>query len=79
MFQSGFPDLYCTHAKFGPLWIEVKLPGMRGSRFTKAQKEWFPKLSANGTRIYIIVAATETEYQKLFGPENWLEWFAIKG
>lgn len=66
MFQSGLPDLYVTHYQHGTRWIEVKLPSMKGSRFTQAQMELFPKLLANGTRIWILTSATEEEYQKLF-------------
>lgn len=78
MFQAGFPDLYCTHIKYGVRWVEVKLPEMKGSRFTNAQKEWFPKLSANGTPIWILTGATESEYRKLFEAENWLYYFMMK-
>lgn len=78
VFQSGLPDLYCTHAKFGPRWIEVKLPNMEGSRWTAAQKTTFPLLENNGTPIWILVAATDSEYRKLFQPSNWLEYFLLK-
>jgi hypothetical protein len=77
-YQEGFPDLYCTHRIYGPRWIEVKLPNMDGSRWTKAQTIEFPKLSANGTKIWVLVAATESEYKKLFGPDNWFEYMLIK-
>lgn len=70
MFQSGFPDLYCTHFTHGSRWIEVKLPGMVGSRWQQAQYECFPKMVANGSRIWILTAATETEYKKLWLPCN---------
>lgn len=70
MYQSGFPDIYATHYKYGVRWIEVKLPEMKGSRWTPAQLEWFPKFSANGTRIWVLTAATESEYQKLFKEPN---------
>lgn len=69
MFQAGFPDLYATHYKHGIRWIEVKNP-LKYS-FTPAQLEDFPKLSANGTRIWILTAATESEYAKLFKEANW--------
>jgi hypothetical protein len=78
MYQSGLPDLYCTHKKYGPRWIEVKLPNMVGSRWTAEQYKTFPILSDNGTPIWVLVAATETEYKKLFMPENWLEYFLLK-
>ena len=70
LYQWGFPDVYATHSTYGARWIEVKLPDMKGSKFTPAQLEHFPKLRANGTRIWILTAATEYEYAKLFKPDN---------
>lgn len=70
MYQSGFPDLFATHYSFGGRWIEVKLPGMKGSRFTVAQWEHFPKMIAHGTGIWILTGATLEEYAKLFQPFN---------
>jgi hypothetical protein len=70
-FQSGLPDLYATHYMYGSRWIEIKLPGMKGSKFTPAQQERFPKLCANGSGVWIITAATEDEYKKLFKKYNW--------
>lgn len=78
IYQNGLPDLYCTHRIHGPRWVEVKLPNMTGSKFTKAQNEWFPKLSANGTKIWILTAATDVEYKKLFEPENWFTYYLLK-
>lgn len=69
MFQSGFPDLYCTHRLYGIRWIEVKNP--LAYSFTNAQMSDFPMLSANGTGVWILTAATESEYLKLWGPQNW--------
>lgn len=69
MFQRGFPDLYATHSQFGGRWIEVKNPEQYS--FTAAQLECFPKMTAFGTGIWILVAATECEYNKLFKPANW--------
>lgn len=70
LYQAGFPDVYATHYLYGVRWIEIKLPDMKGSRFTAAQLEHFPKLRANGTRIWILTAATEYEYKKLFKDDN---------
>ena len=72
MFQSGFPDIYATHSLYKQRLIEVKIKHQY--HFTPAQVEKFPKLSANGSPIWILVAATEQEYQKLFGPENWFQY-----
>ena len=71
MYQSGFPDLYATHSRYGCRWIEVKDPKRTGDVFTRAQHEEFPKLSANGTGIWVLVGATQTEYDKLFKKPNW--------
>lgn len=70
MYSSGFADLYATHYKYGPRWIEVKLPDMKGSKFTPAQLEDFPKFCCNGAGVWILTAATESEYQKLFKRPN---------
>jgi len=67
---TGFPDLYATHSKYGPRMIEVKLPNMKGSSFTPAQLDKFPKFLAHGTKIWILTEPTELEYHKLFKAEN---------
>ena len=67
-FQSGLPDLYATHSKFGYRWIEVKTPT---GRFTPAQLDTFPKLSANGTRIWVLTGSDHFQMKKIHGPENW--------
>lgn len=76
-YLSGMPDLYATHSRYGSRLIEVKLPGMVGSKFTPAQLEKFPKLAANGSGIWIITAATESEYNLLFKRQNW--WMYLPG
>jgi len=69
MYQSGFPDLYATHSTYGVRWIEVKNP--EHYAFTPAQMDCFPKMCANGSRIWILTGATDMEYDKLFKPCNW--------
>ena len=78
MYQSGIPDLYATHKDYGPRWIEVKLPHMEGSKFTVAQVAKFPKLSENGSPIWILTGSSEQEYRKLFEPENWFTYMMLK-
>lgn len=75
LYQSGFPDLYCAHHRYGQRWVEVKNP--LAYRFTGAQLTEFPRFSAAGAGIWILTAATEDEYAKLFGPENWFTY--LKG
>lgn len=74
--QSGLPDLYCCHRKYGPRWIEVKNP--LAYSFTEAQKSNFPVMAANGAGIWILTAATEEEYKKLFREANWYVYLLAK-
>jgi hypothetical protein len=77
MYQSGFPDLYCAHKSFGTRWIEVKLPDMKGSRFTAAQLDTFHRMGAVGVGIWILTCSTDSEIKKLFGPPNWYMYLSI--
>src|SRR6218665_4008046 len=67
-FQSGLPDLYCLHEKHKQRWIECKNPA--AYVFTPAQLKYFPILN-KCVGVWILTAATESEYNKLFGPPNW--------
>lgn len=67
--QRGVPDLYATHALYKARWIEVKNP--KKYQFTAAQMQYFPQYVANGAGIWVMTAATNDEYQKLFKPCNW--------
>lgn len=71
MYQSGLPDMFITSSRYGARWVEVKLPEMKGSVFTPAQVETFPKLCANGSGVWVLTADSEFEYGKLFKPYNW--------
>jgi len=68
-YQQGFPDLFICHSRYGHRWIDVKNP--KNYSFTPAQMENWPKMCANGSGVWILTAATEEEYKKLFGPANW--------
>ncbi len=75
MYQSGFPDLFICHTRYGQRWVEVKNPDRYD--FTPAQAEFFPKFSANGSPIWILTSDSDTEINKLFQQENWyryLKW-----
>lgn len=74
-YQFGFPDLFCTHTRYGHRWVEVKNP--KKYCFTPAQLEDFPKLCANGSGVWVLTAATEYEYRKLFLPCNWHTYLSI--
>jgi len=68
-YQVGLPDLFCCHYTYGHRWIDVKNPS--NYKFTPAQMETWPKLCANGSGVWILTAANEREYSKLFCPANW--------
>lgn len=75
LYQFGLPDVFACHSRYGQRWIEVKNP-LKYS-FTPAQIDTFPKLCANGSGVWILVADTESEYQKLFKPTNWYMYLEI--
>lgn len=73
---SGMPDLYATSSKYGSRLIEVKLPMMKGSKFTPAQLDRFPKLAANGSGVWVLTGDTKAEYDKLFERQNWWKYLS---
>jgi hypothetical protein len=68
MYQHGLPDLYIAKRRYGTRWVEVKYK--KKFSFTPAQWEDFPRMVAEGIGIWIMTAATEEEYQKLFEKPN---------
>jgi len=75
MYQSGFPDLRAAHPDYGTRWIEVKNP--KHYVFTAAQLRDFPLMCAHRDFIWIMTAATEDEYAKLFKPCNWMMYLDV--
>ena len=73
-FQMGVPDLFIAHPKWGQRWIDVKRPG-KNYTFTKAQKLKWPVWEAFGVGIWILTAASQEEYDKLFAPPNWRDYW----
>ncbi len=71
MYQSGFPDLFCSHRERGIRLIEVKNPV--SFSFTPAQQQDFPKFKASGVGIWILFDSTDEEIAKLAKPANWEE------
>ena len=72
-YQYGIPDLYCHHNKWGGRWIDVKNPGRYS--FTREQKIKWPIWERHGCGIWILTAATQVEYDKLFASPNWREYW----
>jgi len=74
-YQSGFPDLYAAHVRYGQRWIEVKKADKY--QFTPAQLQFFPQLSSVGIGVWVLVAATADEYLKLWQPPNWHQYLPV--
>lgn len=68
-FQQGMPDLFACKRGLGYRFIECKQPTKY--MFTAAQVETFPKLTEAGVGIWVLNAATESEYMALFRKPNW--------
>ncbi len=74
--QSGLPDLFACHPKFGIRFIELKNEDHYG--FTKAQKWKFPVLMQYGLGIWILTAANEEQYDRLFKEPNLWDYLETK-
>lgn len=72
-FQKGIPDLYAHHPRAGSRWIDVKNP--KNYSFTKAQRLKWPLWELFNCGIWILVAATQEEYDKLFDPPNMMDYW----
>ena len=69
LYQTGFPDLFAAHKKWGSRWIDCKQP--KRYAFTKAQKQKWPIWESFNIGIWILTAGTQEEYDKLFQLPNW--------
>jgi hypothetical protein len=71
MYQQGFPDLFCSHSRYGHRWCEMKV--RKNLHFTPAQLENFPKLCANGSGVWIIIddIPFPRQYELLRKAPNW--------
>ena len=77
-YASGWPDLFACHVQYGQRWIEVKLPKMKGSKYTVAQLRDFPKFAANGSGVWVMTGATDEEYAKILDqPQNWWKYTSV--
>jgi hypothetical protein len=74
--QKGIPDIYIMHPKHGDRWIDLKNP--KGYEFTRAQRVKWPIWEKFGVGIWIIAGCSEEEYDKLFQPPNWRDYWKSK-
>lgn len=66
-FQSGFPDIFCSHLDYGYRWIEFKTPT---GNLSPLQLKEFGDMARHGVRIWIITESSEEAYKKLFAAPN---------
>jgi hypothetical protein len=72
--QNGIPDIYIMHPKHGDRWVDLKNP--HDYEFTRAQRNKWPVWEKYGVGIWIITG--NDDYDKLFGPPNWREYWKPK-
>lgn len=72
-YSSGWPDLMCWHPEHGLRWVDVKVKGRY--HYTKSQCQTWPKWEGHGLGVWIMVAATEEEYAKLFDRPNFRDYW----
>jgi hypothetical protein len=72
-FQTGIPDLFIAHPRWGQRWLDVKQP--KRYSFTKAQKLKWPRWEKAGIGIWILTAANQEQYDLLFKSPNWREFW----
>lgn len=72
-FQTGIPDLFCYCRKWGMRWVEIK----RRDRysFTLRQRQKWPAWEKAGLGIWVLTAATQEQYDLLFKPPNWRQFW----
>lgn len=76
ILQKGIPDIYVMHPEHGDRWIDLKNP--LDYEFTRAQRVKWPIWEAHGVRIWIITGWSDADYDKLFQPPNWREYWKPK-
>lgn len=74
--QKGIPDIYVMHPKHGDRWIDLKNP--IDYEFTRAQRIKWPQWEKHGVGIWIITGWGDKDYDKLFCPPNWREYWKPK-
>jgi hypothetical protein len=74
--QKGIPDIYIFHPEHGDRWIDLK--NAKGYEFTTAQRIKWPLWEKFGRDIWIITGWADEDYDKLFNPCNWRDYWKPK-
>jgi hypothetical protein len=74
--QMGIPDIYIMHPEHKTRWVDLKNP--LDYEFTAAQRYKWPRWEQKGTGIWIITGWSDADYDVLFGPPNWRQYWKPK-
>lgn len=75
-FQSGFPDIFACHLRYGSRWVEIKCP--TGSRLEESQIETFTEFGKKRIGVWVLTDDTEYELNKLMIPGgNWYQYLNV--
>ena len=72
-YMKGFPDLYLRQIRFGIRWVDVKVEGRY--EYTRAQRDKWPRWHLSGSGVWILTGATQDQYERLFKPPNWQDYW----
>lgn len=75
-YFKGFPDLFLGHPQYGQRWVDVKVEGKY--EYTAAQRDKWPRWHLHGVGIWIMTAGTHEQYERLWKPPNWLDYWKSK-
>jgi hypothetical protein len=53
------------------------MPTRSGDMFTPAQHDVFPERCRHGSGVWVLVEASESEYEKLFKKYNWWQYLDL--
>lgn len=73
LYQTGFPDLLVKHPDWPQKWVDSKVPGKYS--FTRDQRRKWPIWDAFGIPIWIMTAGNQEQYDLLFKPPNWKQYW----
>lgn len=66
-FQSGLPDVYAYHRKYGQRWIELKT---KTGRLSQRQITKFAEMNRHGLKVWLLRGPEE--YDLLFSEPKWM-------
>ena len=75
-FQRGLPDRFIWRRNAGFRWVDYK--DASRYEYTVAQREKWPTWERYGLGVWILTAATQTEYDKLFEPPNFRHYWKAR-